>query len=171
MNCILKYNSLFLFKERIFMFKMVNIVEDNDKYIDPSNTSEILNNLQNIPTLGEVKKLIDEVFPSWIITTMNIYCSDYPHLMTNWIQICRMSGVEPKQIIIVDDIVFDDSHTLIKAFSECFTRSGFVVRRKNEYISCEKCCSAVPTENMWNILKEKGFEVPTKWNKYCSICQ
>jgi hypothetical protein len=148
---------------------MVKII-DNDKYLDPPNTIEILNKLLNTPTLGGVKSLVDETFPTWFVTIMESYCSDYPHLLKNWKQLCELSGVNRAQIIIVDDISFDDSHTLIKAFAECFTRSGFVVRRKNEYIPCEKCGCAVPSEAMWGIFKEKGLQVPEKWNFYCTKC-
>ena len=152
------------------MFKMATII-DNDKYLDPPHTIEVLNKLRDTPTLRDVKKLVDETFPTWFVTTMEVYCSDYPHLMKNWKQVCEMSGTKPAQIMIVDDISFDDAHTVVKAFSECFTRSGFAVRRKEEYIPCEKCGSAVPTEMMWSIFKQKGFQVPEKWSNYCTGCQ
>jgi len=143
---------------------------DINKYIDSSNTIEILEKLKTISTLGEVKKLMDETFPTWFVTTMNSYCSDYPHLTENWKKICTMSGINPAQIMIVDDIIFGDSYTLIKTFCECFTRAGFSVRRKKEYIPCENCNCAVPTELMWVLFKEKGIKVPEKWNKKCTKC-
>ena len=152
------------------MFKMATIV-DNDKYLDPPNTIEILNKIRNLPTLGDIKKLSDETFPDWFVTTMKVYCPDYPHLMTNWKKICEMSGTKPAQIMIVDDITFDDSHTVVKAFSECFTGAGFSVRRKMEYIPCKNCGSAVPTEVMWSIFKQKGINVPEKWSAKCIGCQ
>ncbi len=149
---------------------MATIV-DNDKYLDPPNTIEILNKMRSLETLGDVKKLLDETFPTWFVTIIEVYCPDYPHLMKNWRKICDMSGTKTAQIMIVDDITFDDSHTVIKAFSECFTRAGFSVRRKMEYIPCDKCTSAVPTQVMWNIFKQKGIQVPEKWSAKCTGCQ
>lgn len=148
---------------------MTTIVHNN-KYVDPNNTTFILEKLKNLPTIGEVKELVDKTFPTWFVTVMKSYCSDYPHLTKNWKHICDISGIKPAHIMIVEDIVFDEAHTVIKAFCNCFTSAGFCVRRKNEYIPCGKCGSAVPTELMWNIFKEKGFEVPEKWSKFCIRC-
>lgn len=148
---------------------MANII-DNDNYIDPSNTIDILNKLRDLPTLGDVKKLVDETFPKWIITTMNSYCSDYPHLTENWNNLCDISGAVPSQVLIVDNIVFDDSHKLTKTFCECFTRSGFSVRRKIEFFPCEKCNCAIPSRNMWSEFKKKNHKIPEKWRNICVGC-
>lgn len=142
-----------------------------DNYIDPPNTPELLEKIMNLPTIGDIKKLADEIFPGWFVTTMNAYCSDYPHLTKNWETICNMSRVRPTQIMIVDDCVVDDAHRLISVFSECFTRAGFSVRRKIEYNPCEKCGSAVPVELLWDVFRHKNFNVPSVWNKLCTCCQ
>lgn len=143
---------------------------NNDKYLDTANTLLILEKMRGLPTLGDIKKLVDDTFPTWFVTTMEVYCPDYPHLMINWQKICEISKSKPAQIMIVDDINFDDAHTLVKAFSECFTRCGFSVRRKNEFIPCENCGSAVPSEVMWSIFKIKGMKVPEKWSIKCVGC-
>lgn len=146
-------------------------VEVQDKYLDPANTPEILNRLKTLRTLGEVKRLVEEVFPDWFVTTMEVYCPDYPHLMVNWQQICTMSKSIPTQIMIVEEISEDNAHSLLGTFAECFTRAGFSVRRKREYTPCENCGSAVPNAAMWQLFKDKGFRVPTKWSEKCTGCQ
>lgn len=149
----------------------VKEVKIHDKYLDPVNTPEHMNRLKSVRTLGEVKTLVDEVFPDWFVTVMETYCSDYPHLMDNWKKLCKMSNSSPTQIMIVEEIVGDDAHSLLSTFAECFTRAGFSVRRKREYVPCENCGSAVPNAAMWKLFKDKGFKVPKTWNSKCTECQ
>jgi len=142
-----------------------------DKYVDPPNAPEILDNMRNLPTLGHVKALLDETFPTWFVTTMEIFCPDYPHLNKNWRSICKKSNTKRTQVMIVDEILFDESHSLVTHFSECFTRAGFAVRRKQEFIPCENCGSAVPTQVMWQLFKEKGnVQIPKVWSSKCVGC-
>lgn len=143
----------------------------NDKYIDPPTTPYILSKIMSLPTVGDIKKLADEIFPDWFVTTMNVYCQDYPHLMSNWKKICKMTNVKPAQIMIVEECVFDASHSLVRAFSECFTSVGFSVRRKLEYVPCDHCGCAVPTEIMWKLFKDKGIQVPDNWSQWCVGCK
>ena len=42
-----------------------------DKYLDPPNAIEIIEKIKGLPTIGDVKALINEVFPSWWILTSN----------------------------------------------------------------------------------------------------
>ena len=150
---------------------MTSSIIDKDIYIDPSNSIDILNRLKELRTLGDVKKLVDDTFPKWIISTMNSYSKDYPHLTENWEKICDISESRKAQVLIVDDITFDDSHTIIKTFCECFTRSGFSVRRKVEFIPCEKCNCAIPTYSMWKEFnKKKNIKIPEKWRSVCVGC-
>lgn len=142
-----------------------------DKYLDPYNASDIIEELKSLPTMGAIKSLIDNTFPTWFVTTMDKYCTDYPHLNKNWRTICQMGNVKSTQVMIVDDFEFNDSHSLAIIFCECFTRAGFSVRRKQEFIPCNNCGSAVPTQLMWNLFKEKGkIKIPDVWSPNCSCC-
>ena len=38
---------------------------DNDKYIDPENSLEIIEQIKTLPTLGDVKRLSEQIFPDW----------------------------------------------------------------------------------------------------------
>ena len=145
-------------------------IEIKDKYVDPENTVQLIEELKSQPTLGDVKALVDRVFPEWIVTVMNNYCEDYPHLQQNWNRICTEMKVRPAQVVIVEELVHDDAHSFITNVAECFTRAGFSVRRKREFVPCDGCSSAVPTQYMWQLFKEKNFTVPETWRPRCRKC-
>jgi hypothetical protein len=145
-----------------------------DKYIDPPNAPEIISKMYNLSTLGDIKNLVDEIFPEWFVTVMDSYCANYPHLQQNWSKICQMIPVRPTQVMIVEELYdsTDESHTVLNAFAECFTRAGFSVRRKREYIPCSKCNKvAIPSRPLWIILKEKNIKTPLEWSSSCYNCK
>lgn len=140
-------------------------------YTDPSYSSEIIKKLSDLKTIGDIKNLADQVFPGWFVSSSNDFCNDYPHLSINWKKFCDMISANRTLIILVDNISFDDSHTVIRAFAECFTRAGFSVRSVDEYILCSACNKVIPSEHIWSVFKEKGAQVPTEWSEKCSTCQ
>ena len=146
------------------------IKAQTSKYKNPSDLGKILEEVTQITTIGGVKDLVDKVYPEWFVTTMNSFCTDYPHLQKNWHTICNKIGVPLAQIMIVEETEEGDDYTLIRQFAECFTKAGFAVRRKMEYIPCEKCACAVPTEQLYQHLKKNKFTVPEKWDKLCQKC-
>ena len=135
-------------------------------YQDPENTVDIMLQIKNAPTMGDVKNLMDKIFPGLFITVLEKFSDDYPHLNQNWKKLCDSVPTTPKQIIILDN--YSDDCTLIKTFAECFTNAGFAVRRKVEYIPCPKTVKAVPSESIYRLFKEKGFIVPEKWSPFSS---
>jgi len=143
-------------------------------YKDPENVLEIMERLKTLPTLKEVKELIDEVFPTWFISVLPRYSKDYEGFQINWVNVSNMANVRTAQIVIVDDMVFDESHNLIRTFAELLTRSGFSVRRKEEFIPCEKCGNALPTREMYEVYKkvqeESRIELPENWSNKCKNC-
>ena len=149
---------------------MANIIE-NDKYQDPSNIEEIIERLKKCESITNVRDLAHEIYPDWFIAILDSYCEDYPHLTRNWLKICEISNTKPVSIIIVDELFFDNSHSLIKAFAECFTRCGFIVRRKSEFIPCSICSKAIPTIKMYNLFKEKNISAPDSWSSMCLGCE
>lgn len=141
-----------------------------DLYKD-NNKEEILGKLKNCQTIGNVKDLINQTFPDWIVAFLPYYSDSYPHLNRNWLKICEMQQVKPTEIIIVSDIIFDDEHIILKSFCECLTRAGFCVRRKIEFIPCSVCNKAIPTQEIYNLFVDKQFEVPERWSPNCFGCQ
>lgn len=142
----------------------------NNKYLDPDNVNDIKEEIKNAPTLGDLKNILDKVFPSWIQGFINDYSEDYPELRKHWENICFENQTQPKQIILVDFISFDESYSLIRIFAEILTLSGFCIRSKNELFSCKKCGKALPQSHVYNLIKESGQTVPEVWRTICSNC-
>ena len=143
-----------------------------DLYKDPENTEKIIQRIKVCPTMNEIHALVLEVFPKWIVGFMPKFSSDYQFLNESWEKVCCEIKVPQTQIMIVDALHPETStHNLVKNFAECFTRSGFCVRSKAEYVSCSVCGSAIPAKLMWNILKESHIEnIPSTWSNTCTIC-
>jgi hypothetical protein len=143
--------------------------EVTDKYNNPPNTDEIMEELKTCKTLGDVKALTERVFPDWFVTTMPSFCGDYPHFQNNWELICQKIGIPPTQVMIVEEVEQGPQYTLVQHFAECFTRAGFAVRKKMEFIPCEHCSVAVPTQLVYDQIKEKKT-IPPEWSQTCSSC-
>lgn len=144
----------------------------SEKYKDPANVQEIMEKMKSLPTMREMNDLIEEVFPDWFVTFMIKYSPDYPTLTTNWKKICDIAKIQPTYVMIVEEILSDENHLLLNAFADCYTKAGFSVRRKREFIPCQKCNDiAVPSQNMWNVLKKHYIPIPTVWSNMCAECR
>ena len=140
-------------------------------YRDKENVDEVIGRIKSAPKMKEVFEVIDEIYPSWIVGLSQKYCSDYQSFTDNWKHICRANNVKPQAVLMVDELVFDDEHILLRTLSEVLTCSGFVVRRKGEIIQCSVCGFALPSEEMYLRLKEKGIpNLPNIWSNKCSSC-
>ena len=142
------------------------------KYKNPENTDVIINKLKEQKSLLDVVNLIKETFPEWIITYMDSFCNDYPHLENNWDILCNRMGVRKAQIIIVEvcEPQEGEEFSLFNMFTECLTRAGFLVRSKWQFVPCSTCGCAVPTQEIYEFLKEKKIKTPEKWSTKCSKC-
>jgi hypothetical protein len=138
---------------------------------DPENVSEIINHVNDLKSPEEIQLYIQEKLPGWLIYSLMSYSKDYPHLQENWLKICEMSNTRPQKIVLVKDIIFDDNHTLLRHFCELMTRKGYVVRRIDEFIPCKKCMSAIPTFEVYDLLKSKNIKCPESWSDHCSGCE
>lgn len=143
---------------------------EQNKYSDPENWENIKDKIKTAPTLGDVKKILDNTFPGLIVAFLKRYSHDYPSFTENWIKITGKIKTTPKEIMILDNFIFDDNHNLVKLFCECFTRAGFSVRRKMEFIPCKHCEYAIPAEPLYNILKENNITVPESYSLICTSC-
>jgi hypothetical protein len=144
--------------------------EISNKYIDPSNLEDILEQIKTLPTLKEVLELSKSTFPDWIICFLDKFSQDYPHMENNWNTLTSKHNIRKGQIMIINYIIDDDNHRLINIFAEIFTQAGFVVRTKNELFPCEVCNSAIPSLGFYNKMKEQNLNVPENWSKKCSTC-
>lgn len=142
----------------------------SQKYLDPPNAIDIIEKVKTLPTIGDIKLLAEEFFPGWYVSTAKEYSKDYPNLRENWAVVCKAIKTTQAQILLVDEVCFDDEHSIIRMFSECFTRAGFSVRKKNDYTECSKCGAIIPSIELWSVFKEKGFKVPITWSCDCVSC-
>ena len=144
-----------------------------DKYVDPENADEILEKIKTLPTMGEVKQLIEETFPEWFVALLDDYCPDYPQLRVNWRVVCHKLGISPTKVVIVEEINFDDDkHKLTKTFAELLTRVGFSVRRKIEFTPCRVCHKAIPSPELHEQFRVRGdVKIPPTWSQYCVGCE
>jgi hypothetical protein len=142
----------------------------SDKFRDPSNAQDIIKKLTTFRTLGDVKTFVDGLFPGFIKCTMNGYSKDYPSLTSNWHLVCEDSKVKPALIVIVENLYFDDNHTVLMSISEIFTKAGFAIRRYGEFNSCSTCGLAVPTRTIYDKLVSNSVETPEYWSNKCKRC-
>jgi hypothetical protein len=143
---------------------------NEEKFKDPENIEEVKNSLKNCPTLKEVIDLIEKTFPGWIITFLDKYSNDYPHLETNWDIITKETNIHKAKILIVDKIEEHDNYELIQIFVQLFNKVGFIVREKTEIFPCRVCKSAIPHKASYDKMKELKINVTDEWSEKCSEC-
>lgn len=150
--------------------EMVEYIKQyTDKYKNPSNIQQIIEELKECKNLGEVKKLTERVFPDWFVTMIPEFSLDYPQFQQNWQMVCQKANVTPKQIMIVEEVEQGPDYSLVQSFAECFTRAGFCVRKKMEFFPSENTGRALPSPIVYAQLVEKGIAVP-EWGKTCKKC-
>ena len=144
------------------------------KYTDPEDPEQftsIVEEMKNCPTIQDLLDLIKKVYPDWIITQLNRYCPNYPHLQKNWETLCEKIGCCPQVIIIVEEFERSNKHKLIQYFAEALTRAGFVIRKSMEIVPCSNCFNyALPSPMLYQTMKSKGIPVPIMYSKVCKYC-
>ncbi len=145
-----------------------------NQYKDFLNKDFVLTLLDKCKDKDEVKDLINDTFPGWLVSYGKFYSKDYVHLTANWKHICKRAGVEPQYIILVDQIpIFEKDTELLQHFCEKMTKMGYVVRRKEEFIFCKVCGAVVPSETTYDMMKlmmGSKIPLPKTWSDKCSGC-
>ena len=121
---------------------------------DPNNIYEIKELIKKFPSLKEIIDLINQVFPGWIITFLDKYSDDYPHLESNWNILTKETNIQKAKILIVEKIDEGDDYELIQIFVQLFNKIGFIVREKTEIFPCKMCKSAIPHKPSYDKMKE-----------------
>ena len=145
----------------------------SEKYKNPSPeaTETITNALKEAETHDEVIKIINDTFPTWIIGCSKKYSIDYPHFTKNWENVCNNIKCKPLDIIIIDEIIFNDKdYSIVQMFSELLTVFGHSVRRKEEFFECKFCSSILPNKNVYDKLKNANIKTPPYWSMKCNNC-
>lgn len=133
-------------------------------------TQEVLDKIKGCKTLKQIEILMKEILPGWCLGFLNKFSDDYPVLTKNWYSMCKKINIKPTQIMLVKNIDISKKQTPESLFSECFSKAGFCVRRITEFNYCPNCLSAIPTEKLYNIIKENNNNIPKKWSQYCINC-
>ena len=142
--------------------------EDNDPFIDPPNSSDIIASLLQLPTYKDVLDYINNIFPNLIVAFTDKYSNDYPFLTKNWNYICDRIGITPKNIIILKHTPLDQKHSCVAIFCELLTRFGNCVKSEDDLILCSNCNKAIPSAKRWNCVKNKTNL--SRWNNKCTTC-
>jgi len=125
-------------------------------YKNPNNTDQIKSEIQNLPTIGDIKNYYENMFPTLIVGSIKKYSDDYPLLQKNWEKVCKETNVQPTEILIVDNFDFIQENSLVLLFCEIMSKVGFCVRKKMDIIPCEVCGDALPSKTSWELLSENS---------------
>lgn len=144
-----------------------NEVVDKDKI----SKDKIMTELVACTTVEAATATIRKYYPFWIIYTIDEYCPDYPILIANWNKICELTKSTPKKIVLVEELKFEEKEHPINFIAEYLTRQGYCVRRACEYLVCQKCEKAIPVQELWAQLRDRGLQVPKIWSDKCEKCR
>lgn len=129
-------------------------------------TETSFNEISELPTIKDVFDLIDTKYPNWIVDMVDRYSHDYPHLQNNWQTIANHSKNKMQKIVIVENFMNEEQ----LSFAELLTHAGFIVRTKAELIPCSVCRSAIPSQTVYNKMKEHIKQIDFGWNNKCRNC-
>jgi hypothetical protein len=146
-------------------------IDQKSPYVDPPQKNKIIEEVKKAENHDEIIKIINRVFPTWILGWPKSYSNDYPHFQNNWEYVCKKTNSKTLSVIIVDQITFNHpKFSLLQLFAELLTVFGHSVRRKEEFIECNKCRCAIPTIKVYNQLVERKIQSPSKWMNHCTKC-
>jgi hypothetical protein len=135
-------------------------------YQDTDERKNILNELSTVDILD----IIDKYYPDWVVHTTDKYCEEYSILSLNWKNLTKLLNTEPKKIILVSFISFENEYSILNKVCDFLTKNGYCVRRYDEFITCDKCNSAITSINVYNTMKNNNVKVPLVWKEKCIKC-
>lgn len=151
---------------------------NTEDFKDPENIDEIVNQIKEMKELKDVYNLCWKTYPKWIHSILEGYSEDYPHFTENWKIISKniknKNEVKMQRLIIVNYLPLSGviGYKLISIFCEIFVSSGFMVRDINQIFPCSVCNKGLPTEHVYNLMKDEGMSdiIPEKWSNQCMKC-
>jgi len=139
-------------------------------FSDNEHRRGIINKVRECDNSEEVYELIKEYYPDWVVSSLKGYSSDYPHLSANWLHICEKLQVNPQNIILVSQVIFEKNFSILQFLCDFICGKGYVVRRVGELIPCKECSLAIPCKEIWERLKYLKLPCPEKWSDTCAGC-
>ena len=137
---------------------------------DPENVK--LNDLRELRTIEDVLRYANTNYPGWIAGFAERYSDDYPHLTCTWVEMAKMLKTTPSQIILVSYIPLlnlsnGSDSPVLAGVCDIFSRSGFMLRRNEEFITCPVCDALLPSKKAYGNLTVKP---PFPWTSRCRLC-
>lgn len=136
---------------------------------DPPNATELLDKLRSLPSMGDVRDFVDEIYPGWIVNAAYAFCTDYPRLNINWLTVAKQLKVIPQQVLLVKQAKLREDQKFLQAICDLTTQAGFCIRDAGDYTLCS-CGRAVPSRELYCVFMEKELGVPPQWSPRCSGC-
>ena len=138
---------------------------------DPENVS--LNDLRELRTLEDVLRYANKNYPGWIAGFADRYSDDYPHLTFTWVEMAKMLKTKPSQVMLVSYVPLlnkggGSDSPVLTALSDIFSRSGFMIRRNEEFVTCPVCDALLPSKKAYSKLTVKP---PFEWSHKCRLCE
>ena len=136
--------------------------------MDPPDVST--NDLAKLQNLKAVLKYTNKNYPKWIVGFANRYSDDFPHLTCTWVEMAKMLKTEPSQIMLTSYVPKQNelgSHPVLSAICDIFSRSGFMIRENNKFITCPVCFALLPTKKTY---KQLTVKPPFAWADTCRLC-
>ena len=149
------------------------------QYLDPTDVSTksgIILAMKRAKTGIEILRIINSVFSTGIYDTAEKFDGSMGAFHNNWKTICKSSGVKPKDIVIVDEIVYYNKDGTQGEFSilltamDRLTRFGYCIRAKTDLELCNTCESVAilaKKVHVWMVEKNQRSD---KYTGICSHC-
>jgi hypothetical protein len=137
---------------------------------DPEHVK--VNDLRNLRAIEDVLRYANKNYPGWIAGFAERYSDDYPHLTCTWIEMAKMLKTKPSQIMLVSYVPLlneggGSDIPVLAGLCDIFSRSGFMLRRYEEFVTCIVCDALIPSKKAYDKLTVKP---PFAWMNRCRLC-
>ena len=138
---------------------------------DPEHVK--VNDLCKLRALEDVLRYANKNYPGWIAGFADRYSDDYPHLTCTWVEMAKMMKAKPSQIMLVSHVPLlneggGSDTPVLAGICDIFSRSGFMLRRNEEFVTCTVCDALIPSRKAYDKLTVKP---PFKWMNCCRLCE
>ena len=146
-----------------------------NRFKDTPNCKDVIERIKNLSNIGEIIEYIKILYPEWIKSFHPCFSSDYNILNKNWVIMCdKVLKTSLKDIILVEEDEFKSDSDVLNTCCEILTRSGFLIRKYDNYVKCQNCDRLIPTideiKKIQTINKKLNLQFPGEWMDSCTEC-
>lgn len=146
----------------------------NDSFQDPESKEtleKIYKEIQEIKSGDEAYAFVKKYAPNWIVDEADDYAKEYKTFKKNWRKIYEMTRQSKRKILLVSKIMFKEQdpekkYTILQMLCEILTRAGYCVRRRGEFVKCERCGLAIMSKEA----EENNGQEQKYYTPYCKGC-